>query len=123
MQQRRGEKIGWIGGWLGGFIWLCLLSILWLVQGRIADGLLGLGLFVAAILAVLALTPWKHPETKYWKLMSPIYAVLAASVGLFIWRGGGLDKLGLSWWSLFLLMPLLIPFATMGTRCWKDGDA
>lgn len=123
MQQRRGEKGGWIGGWLGGFLWLCLLSILWFVQGRIAAGVLGLGLFAVAILGILTLAPWKHPETRYWKLMLPMYAVFAASVGLFVWFGGGFGKLGLSWWSLFWLMPLLIPVATAGTRCWKDGNA
>jgi len=30
MIERKGEKIGWIGGWFGGFIWLALLSIIWL---------------------------------------------------------------------------------------------
>lgn len=123
MQHRKGEKVGWIIGWLGGFLWLCLLSILWLVQGKTTTGMVGLGFFVVAILTILALTPWKHPETRYWKLMLPIYAVVAASLGLFIWCGGGLDELGLSGWSLPWLMVLLIPFATVGTRCWKDGDA
>ena len=110
-------------GWLGGFLWLGLLSILWLALGRITSGALGLTLFVAAIVAVLTLAPWKHPETRYWKLMLPIYAMFAASVGLCVWRGGGLSKLGLGWWSLLWLMPALIPLATAGTRCWKDGDA
>ena len=122
MAQRRSEKTGWVVGWLGGFLWLGLLSILWLVQGRTACALLGLGLFAAAVLAVLALVPWKHPGTRYWKLMLPIYAILAVSVGLCIWLGGGLHKLGLSWWSLVWLMPLSIPFATVGKRRWKDGS-
>ncbi len=123
MQKRRSEKIGWIGGWLGGFLWLCLLSVLWLVQGKITGGLLALGMFAVAVPAVVALAPWKHPETKYWKLMLPIYALLGVSVGLCIWVGGELDKLPVSWWSLMLLMPLLAPFATVGKRRWKDGDA
>ncbi len=123
MQQRRSEKIGWIGGWLGGFLWLCLLAVLWLVQGRITGGLLALGMFAVAVVTVVALAPWKHPETRYWKLMLPIYTVLAASVGLCAWIGLEVDKLGLSWWSLMLLMPLFAPFATVGKRRWKDGDA
>ncbi len=123
MKKRKSEKIGWIGGWLGGFLWLCLLSVLWLVQGKITGGLLALGMFAVAVGAVVALAPWKHPETKYWKLMLPVYALLAASIGLCIWIGLEVDKLGLSWWSLMLLMPLLLPFATVGARCWKDGDA
>ena len=123
MKKRKSEKIGWIGGWLGGFVWLCLLSVLWLVQGRITGGVLALGMFAVAVGAVVALAPWKHPETRYWKLMLPVYALLAASLGLCIWIGLEVDKLGLSPWSLMLLMPLLLPFATVGARCWKDGDA
>ncbi|MHC4199323.1 MAG: hypothetical protein ACYSU0_04975 [Planctomycetota bacterium] len=123
MRQRRGEKVGWIAGWLGGFLWLCILSVLWLALGRITDGVLGLVLFAAAVAAIFTLAPWKHPEARYWKLMLPIYVILAAALGLCVWRGGGFGKLELSPWSLFLLMPLLIPFATAGARCWKDGDA
>ncbi len=123
MQRRKGEKVGWTVGWIGGFLWLCLLSIIWLVQGKITSGVLGLVLFGVAILSILTLAPWRHPETRYWKLLLPIYAVLAAAFGLCIWLGGALDQYGLSWWSLLWLMPLFIPFATVGTRRWKDGNA
>ncbi len=27
MSDRRQEKIGWIGGWFGGFIWVLILSV------------------------------------------------------------------------------------------------
>ena len=123
MHQRKGEKAGWLGGWLGGFLWLCLLSILWLAKGRIAAGAMGLGLFAVAVIAILALAPWKHPETKYWQLMLPLYVVLSASIGLLIWFGGGFGKLGLGWLALLWLMPLFIPLWTAGARCWKDGNA
>ncbi len=123
MHQRKGEKAGWLGGWLGGFLWLCLLSILWLAKGMIAAGAMGLGLFALAVLTILTLAPWKHPGTKYWKLMLPLYAVLAAAIGLLIWFGGGLAKLGLGWPALLWLMPAFIPLWTVGTRCWNDGNA
>jgi len=100
-----------------------LLSILWLVQGKIIRGVLGLGLFAVAILFIIVLAPWKHPETKYWKLMLPVYAILIASVGLYVWLEGVFGNLGLSWWSILYLTPLLIPFVTIGTRCWNDGKA
>ena len=123
MKERKGEKLGWLGGWSGGFLWLCLLSIAWLVQGKIVNGVLGISLFSVAILLIVVLAPWKHPETKYWKLMVPIYAVLTVSVSLYIWLEGGLKMLGLSWWSIVWLMPLFIPFVTIGRRCWKNGSA
>lgn len=32
MKERKSEKPGWVGGWSGGFVWLLLLSIVWLVS-------------------------------------------------------------------------------------------
>ncbi len=122
MKERKGEKIGWIGGWLGSFIWLCLLSIIWLIQGKTISGVSGISLFLAAVLSILVLAPWRHPGTKYWKLMLPIYMILIASAGLYIWLESVFSNAGVSWWSILYLTPLLIPFATIGTRCWNDGN-
>ena len=33
MRERRQEKIGWVGGWLGGFVWVLLLSVMLLARG------------------------------------------------------------------------------------------
>lgn len=123
MKGRKGEKIGWIGGWIGGFVWLLLLSIVWLAQGKIAYGIWGISLFTVAFILIVVLAPWKHPETKYWKLMLPTYLVLIVSVSLYIWLEGGLKTPGLNWWSILWLAPLFIPFATIGTRCWNNGGA
>ena len=121
MKSRKGERIGWLGGWLGGFLWLCLLSILWLVQGKLVNGLAGMGLFLVALCLIIVLGPWKHPETRYWKLMLPIYLVFLAAVSLFVWLGGGIKQMGLNWWSLLWLLPIFIPFGTMSSRRWCDG--
>jgi hypothetical protein len=48
--KRRGEKFGWIGGWLGGFLWLGLLSAVWLFQNKISNGMIGIAVFVVAII-------------------------------------------------------------------------
>jgi len=122
MNKRKGEKVGWIGGWSGGFVWLLVLSVVWLLQGKVINGVIGLGAFGLAEIFIFVLSPWKHPHTRYWKLMLPFYLVLIASVGFYIFSEGGLARLGLSWWSIFLLLPLFIPFATMGSRCWSDGE-
>lgn len=123
MRERKGEMTGWTGGWLGGFLWLFLLSILSFVHGRVVNGLAGSVLFLVAVVIIMCMSPWRHPDTKYWKLMLPIYAVFVISVGLFIWNSGGLDRLGLSWWSILWLLPVFLPFITMGSRCWNDGNA
>lgn len=116
-ESRSGEKIGWIGGWLGGFIWLLILSVIWLLQGQISWALGGLSLVAAAVACIFGFAPWRHPTTRYWKLLLPIYAVLFASVALAA-ATGGFDGMNLSWWSAFLLLPALTPFATTGARRW-----
>lgn len=123
MSNRRGEKLGWIGGWFGSFIWLLILSVLWLVQARYAVSLVGFGLFATVAVLIFFTAPWRHPETKYWKLFIPMYGILALSIAAYIWAVGGPQKLGLTAWNIVWLLPLLIPFATAGQRCWNDTRA
>ncbi|MCP4358219.1 MAG: hypothetical protein GY796_09420 [Chloroflexi bacterium] len=118
---RKGEQIGWIGGWLGGFLWLGLLSVVWLFQGKIGDGILGVVLFVAAIITIIMTAPWKHPNTKYWKLMLPIYLLFIASIALCIHLYDGLGSLGLNWMAFFWVIPCFIPFVTAGNRTWNSS--
>jgi len=117
---RKGEKVGWIGGWYGGFLWLGVLSAVWLFQNKIYDGIIGIVLWIVASIAVIITAPWKHPETKYWKLMLPIYLLLLFSVAFSIHSLGGLENTGLKWTSFVWLIPCLIPFATVGGRTWED---
>ena len=119
--KRRGEKFGWIGGWLGGFLWLGLLSAVWLFQNKISDGMIGIAIFVVAIIAIIKTAPWKHPNTKYWKLMLPIYLLFFCSIVLSIYLYGGLESIGLKWTAFFWVIPCLIPFVTMGNRTWNSS--
>ncbi len=120
MNGRTGEKIGWVGGWLGGFIWVLLLSVLFLFQGKRAEGIVGLALGCLAIVFILLSAPWKHPHTRYWKLMIPIYVALGGSLVWAMWSFHGSGEPGLSWWSAFLVLPLLVPLGTVGWRRWSD---
>lgn len=120
---RKGEKIGWVGGWFGGFIWLCVLSIVWLMQGKLRNGIVGVSVFIIAILLIFIFAPWKFPKTKYWKLMLPLYAVFFISLVLCVYLSGGLKGVGLHWFSLFWIIPCLIPFATVGSRSWNNNSA
>ena len=122
MINRKSEKIGWIAGWLGGFIWLGLLSILWLFQDKISYGIIGIAIFTVVTTVIVATAPWKHPNTKYWKLMLPIYLLLFISIALCIYLYGGLESIGLKWTAFFWIIPFLIPFITTGSRTW-DGTS
>jgi hypothetical protein len=123
MANRAGEKFGWIGGWLGGFIWVVILSVIFLVQGRLIEGSCGLALFSLAVAVIIAGAPWRHPGTPYWKLMLPVYAAFSGSIVWMLWSYGSAKELGLNWWHAFALLPLLIPFQTVGRRRWDDFDA
>lgn len=118
---RKGEKIGWIGGWLGGFIWLGLLSAAWLIQNKLNEGLIGLALLIIAIITIICSAPWKHPNTKYWQLMLPIYLLFFISIAISIFFYGGFERVGLTWTSFFWVIPCLIPIATIGKRTWNNN--
>ncbi len=118
--KRRGEKFGWIGGWFGGFAWLGLLSAIWLFQNKISEGMIGLAVFIVAIIVISTTAPWKHPNTKYWKLMLPIYTLFFCSIVLSIYLYGGIEKIGLNWTSIFLVIPGFIPLVTAGNRTWNS---
>ncbi|MFH1145239.1 MAG: hypothetical protein V1774_11915 [Candidatus Eisenbacteria bacterium] len=120
MHERRGEKLGWIGGWCGGFLWAAILAIVRMAGAHWLQGIIGIVLVALAGGLILACAPWKHPATRYWKLMAPIYAALAACLVWSIWSWGGLQGAGLNAWSLGLLLPLLTPFWTAGGRRWSD---
>ena len=123
MDDRRGAKFGWIGGWLGGFIWVVILSVVFLVQGRLNDCLIGLGIFCAAVIFIFVTAPWKHPNTPYWKLMIPVYVALAGAVVWLFRTYSGQGSLTFGPWSIFMVLPILIPFVTAGRRCWNDFNA
>jgi len=119
--KRRGEKFGWIGGWIGGFLWLGLLSAIWLFQNKISEGMIGIAVFIVAITVIMTTAPWKHPNTKYWKLMLPIYSLFFCSIVLSIYLYGGLESIGLKWTAFFWVIPCFIPFVTTGNRTWNSS--
>jgi hypothetical protein len=120
--ERKSEKRGWILGWSGGFVWVVLLAAASLAKGDMVQALMGSALVGAAIIAILVFAPWRHPRHPYWLLMSPIYLLFFLSVGWLVWLSGGIAQLGLSGWSYFLLLPLLLPFYLVGKRRWIDGE-
>jgi hypothetical protein len=120
MARRTGEKIGWVAGWSGGFIWVIVLSVIFLIQNKMTQGLLGLLLVGLAAISIVSLAPWRHPLTPYWKLMAPVYLFFFGAVLWAVWAYSDINDSGLSWWSLVFLFPLLFPLGTMGKKTWND---
>jgi MFS family permease len=116
---RKGEKIGWIGGWAGSFIWLLLFSLIWLGRGKAVGGAVGLVLFALAVVLIFALAPWKRPAAAYWKLMLPIYVIFFGSAGWCLHVYGGIVGTGLGWPAIFWVCPILMPLVTIGRRKWE----
>jgi hypothetical protein len=124
MADRAGEKLGWIGGWIGAFLWVAIVSIIFLVEGRALAG--GAGLAIVAIAAALIwlFSPWRHPRTPYWKLLLAPYALVGAAIAWALLSFGvaALRAEGFSPWSLALVVPMLLPLLTGGRRRWRDGE-
>jgi hypothetical protein len=123
MGERRQEKIGWVGGWLGGFVWVLLLSVMLLVRGETLPAVIGLLISAMAYAAIGFFAPWRHPRTTYRRLLTPLYVLFFCAVGWGVWFFGGPRQIGLnSWWSLLLVLPLMMPLWMGGNRRWQDND-
>lgn len=119
--ERRGERIGWTFGWIGGYVWVLALSAVFLYQQRWPEAALGLAVTAFGALAALAGAPWHHPHTRLWKLMMVPYLGVFASVGWAVWAYGGPGALGLSPWHALWLLWLFMPLLGNGSRRWVDG--
>ncbi len=122
MRKRNGEKLGWVGGWAGCFLWVVILAIIILIKGLLLKGVVGVVLVGLAFLFVFKLAPWEHPNVPYWKLMLPIYVVLFLAVAWALWTYGTLEPGGMKFefFTMLVFLPVLIPIWTMGKRRWKD---
>ncbi len=121
MDPRRGEKIGWTGGWLGGFVWVLILSLVFAVQGNWRTALSGLIVVGLAVAAVLFGAPWRHPTTPYWRLMLAPYGLFLGSVAWAFLTYGGMAETGFGLMQWLLLLLPLIPLGQHARRTWQDG--
>ena len=121
MSERKQEKIGWIGGWSGGFIWVVILSVVLLFRGQTVGAVAGFCISGVAGLAIVLTSPWRHPRTPYRILMAPIYLLFFVAVGWGVITWGASQNSGsLNWWSLGVLLPGLLPLWIAGNRRWDD---
>ncbi len=124
MTSRSGEKWGWLGGWLGGFVWVLLLSLVLIGQGRTLQAVIGGGIVGLAIGVVVGFAPWRFPRTPYRVLMIPVYLLFLASLAWGIWVSTDLRHILFgNPWSFLVLLPLLLPWWTVGNRRWERDEA
>jgi hypothetical protein len=122
MTERKGERIGWTCGWIGGFLWVGILGAVFLAQSKVVAGGSGLLIFAVAVWAVLRLAPWRHPKTPYWRLFLRLYALFLLTILWTVWAFGGLGGEPLNGWMLLWMLPLFIPFVVSGRKTWADGE-
>jgi hypothetical protein len=120
--RRKGEKIGWLGGWLGSFFWLFLMGCVFVFQGRWFSAAVAMGLFVLAVVTIIFAAPWRHPHTPYRKLMGPVYLILFAALVFGIWTYRGFLGQEFNPLQLLSLTPILLPLILMWNKTWAtDG--
>lgn len=120
MNDRKGEKLGWTGGLTGGFIWVAVLGSVFFYQGKHLYGIVSFGLVAAAVFFIFRFTPWRYPNTPYWKLLLGPYAVFIVSVVWVVIGYGGMEILGLYWWNFLWLLGVLTPVFVLGKRKWSE---
>jgi len=100
-----------------------ILAIIFMAQGKLLEG--GIGLFLVAVAAVIITlqAPWRHPTTGYWKLMLAPYGVFLVSVVWVIWSFGGMAEAGLDWWMLVWFLPMMIPLGSLSKKTWSTDDS
>lgn len=64
MHARKPEKTAWMGGWLGAFVWVLGLAVVFLVQGKTLQGSIGLLLACAAGAAIAGDRRWIDGDTR-----------------------------------------------------------
>lgn len=119
---RRGEKLGWTLGWSGGFLWVAVLAAVAAAKGDGANAAIGALITAGAIAAIVGLAPWRRPARPYWQLMVPIYLLFGAAVVWAVRAAGGAAQAGFGGTSVFVLLPILLPFLFAGRRRWIDGE-
>lgn len=123
MAARTGEKIGWLVGWAGSFLWVAILTAILAWRGEFVGAALGGGVVVAAAFGIVVLAPWRRPKTPAWRLMAPLLllAGVAAIWALRFWPGATAGGVG-PWWSYLWIIPLGWALASAGRYRWSDRE-
>ena len=121
MPENRGAKAGWTWGGIGSIIWILILAIVLLVQGNYLGMVCSVAFFLAGILYVILVAPWKHPNTPFGLIYLGLLVIILAAAAVLIitwYPGQAAEFKNLRW--LFFVLPLLIPIFIMGKKTWSQ---
>jgi len=122
MDARRGARLGWTWGWIGGSVWMLAAAGAWLRRGDAAYGLAAAALFAASVTLAFALAPARRPYTRIWKLFLPLAVLNVGAAALFLVREGGWGAFrsqGILFAQLIAVMGLSL--LTLGRQRYADG--
>ena len=119
----RGPRLGWTLGSVGGILWIGLLGGVLIHKGDAIGGWGGIGIFAIGLVYVFAAAPWRHPDTKFWKIYLGLLVILYGAAAFLIWRwlpfepdANWMQRLPL----LSCVLPLLVPLFTLGNKTWDQ---
>ncbi|MEJ5228279.1 hypothetical protein [Thermodesulfovibrio sp.] len=117
---RKGEKIGWVGGLCGGFLFVPIISIIFLFQNKWTQGLTGLFLTLSISFVILYFVPWRFTKTPYWKLLLPIYGMFILAGLWMLWSFTAFQSYEFKWsdiwWVLWFFLIMLFPILNKNFR-------
>jgi hypothetical protein len=119
--EQKGPKLGWLLGGLGGLIWLPILAVVWLAQGKVAGAIGGLIVFAVGVLYVFVMPPWRFPRTPVRNVYLGLLIIVLGGVAVTAWqyydpRTSKPSDLAAG----IALVTLLIPLFTLGHKSWSD---
>jgi hypothetical protein len=122
MASRKGEKLGWVLGWFGSFLWVIILAGMFFIQGKIVAGLSGTLLVMIVLTVIFRITPWRYPHIRYWRLLLvPFFLFLLSFVWAF-WSFNVFREGNFNWWLIVALLPMLNVFFILGKKKWSDYE-
>lgn len=117
----RGRRWGWIGGGLGGLLWLIPLAVVAQLRGESVAAFAAGSAFFIGFAYVFICAPWRFPHRPFALIyLGLIFIIIAAAVLLLWLMVVPALGVGRSYSMLFPLVTLLIPLAIFGRRRWDE---
>ncbi len=120
-KEERSRRWGWIIGFMGASLWILLGSIMLFFKPDPVGALLGLVLYFVILFLVFNWTPWKRPDTAFWKMYLVNVVFILSMLPYFAWRfDWSLVDLKNSGISPVVLISILIPVFILGRKSWNE---
>ena len=116
-----GPKLGWLLGGIGGLIWLPVMAVIWLAQGKMVGAIVGFIIFALGVAYLFMFRPWRYAHVQLRVIYLGLLAFLLVGAVAVIWQYYDPETFtprnllpGLA------LIVLLLPMITLGNKTWSD---